>query len=158
MPKVATLALAIAAGLAAGCGGGSLVAPTATVDQGTQVAPNRYLADATSGAAAVRTFTQELAAMGPTATPAGLKSVAPRLMAPLDQARLVGQRLLAERLADRRLEEQRSRTSAAFQNVVAAMEGVVTAAGAGDPQAARTANTSLHTAIDALRAASTSTG
>lgn len=151
MRKLVTF-LALIPVLVAGCGDGSLTAPTTTVATGTRVTPERYLADAASGAAAVRTFAQELATMGPVATESGLKALAPRLSAPLDQARTVGQRLEAARLVDRRLEEQRTRTATAFRAVVTAMEGVAAAAGAGDPPGAKVANETLRASIDALRA------
>lgn len=152
MHKVVTFLAVLVAVVASGCGDGSLSVPTATVATGTRVSPERYLADAASGAAAVRTFAQELDTMGPVATESGLRAVAPRLTAPLDQARTVGQRLEAERLADRRLEDQRARTAGAFRAVVTAMEGVVAAAGAGSPDGAQAASRALRTAIDALRA------
>lgn len=153
--RIVTIAAAVLVGVLAGCGG-STPAPTTTVADETRVDAERYLADAASGAAAVRAFAAELGTVGDPATPARLRALAPRLDPSLATARLVGQRLRAERLADRRLDAQRAGSAAAFAAAVAAMERVRAAAAAGDPAAAKAAAQSLATTLETLRTAGSS--
>lgn len=148
--RIVTIAAAVLVGVLAGCGN-STPPPTTTIADTTRVKADRYLADSSAGAAAIRSFAAELSAVGTPATPARLKAVVPRLDPPLAAARLAGQRLSAERLADRRLEAQRATYAARFALAVAAMEQVRTAAAAGDPAATRTASRGLATSVDGLR-------
>lgn len=151
--RIVTIAAAVLVGVLAGCGN-STPAPTTTIADNTRVKADRYLADSAAGAAAIRSFAQELAAVGTPATPARLKAVVPRLDPPLATARLVGQRLSAERLVDRRLEAQRSGTATQFAAAVTAMEQIRAAAAAGDPVAARSAAQGLSVSLNALGGAS----
>jgi hypothetical protein len=152
--RIVTIAAAAVVGVLAGCGN-STPAPTTTLVENARVDAARYLADSAAGAAAIRSFTAELATVGTPATPARLKAVVPRLDPPLATARLVGQRLSAQRLADRRLEAQRAGDATSFAVAVIAMGQVRTAAASGDPVAARTASQALASALDALRMAAT---
>lgn len=137
--------------VAAGCGGGSLEASTVPLDDGTQVSPQRYLADTVAAASGVDEFSAALADAGPTATAAKLRAVVNRLRPPLEQTRAVAERLGAERLEDTRLEAQRARASAALDRVVVAMAAVTDAAAAGDPAAVEAASTDFGTAVGDLR-------
>jgi hypothetical protein len=114
------------------------------------VEPQRYLADSAAAAAAVREFSQELAAIGPTATRARLRAVAPELGPPLQRAARLAGRLSAERLADHRLEAQRLRVTPLLAEVVAAMGEVNNEAAAGRPHRAAEAIRHFTAAVDAL--------
>lgn len=152
--RIVTIAAAAVVGVLAGCGN-STPAPTTTLVENARVDADRYLADSAAGAAAIRSFTAELATVGAPATPARLKAVVPRLDPSLATARLVGQRLSAQRLADRRLEAQRAGDATSFAAAVTAMGQVRAAAASGDPAAARTASQGLAAALDALRVSGT---
>jgi hypothetical protein len=133
--------------VAAGCGGSSPGPPTDTVADGTRVEADRYFADSAAGASAVRAFSREMATIVNPAGPNELKRLAPRLLPPLTQAKLVSQRLSAERLDDARLDQQRARRATQYQAVVAAMDQVTAAAEAGDAQGAQEATTTLTRAV-----------
>ncbi len=137
--------------LVAGCGDGSLEATTVPLGEGTQVSPQRYLADTVAAASGVDEFSAALADAGPTATAPRLRAVVNRLRVPLAQTRAIAERLGAERLEDTRLEAQRARASAALDRVVVAMAAVTSAAAAGDPKAVATASTGFGTAVGDLR-------
>ncbi len=147
-PGIVTLVLVVA--FAAGCGGPSAGPPVGTVADGERIDAARYLADAASGAAAVRTFSEEMSSIVNPAGPQELKRLAPRLRPPLAQAKLVAQRLAAERLDDTRLDQQRARSAAGYESVVAAMEQVTVAAEAGDASAAQAASAALARATAAM--------
>ncbi len=147
-PGIVTLVLVVA--FAVGCGGPATGPPVGTVPDGERIDAARYLADAASGASAVRTFSEEMSSVINPAGPEELKRLAPRLRPPLAQAKLVAQRLGAERLDDTRLDQQRARSAAGYQTVVAAMEQVTVAAEAGDASAAQTASEALARATAAM--------
>ncbi|WP_217923395.1 hypothetical protein [Miltoncostaea oceani] len=138
---------------AAGCGGGgaSLAPSTAPLTDGTEVSPQRYLADTAAAAAAVNAFSDALSDVGATARPATLRRVARELQEPFDTTVAISERLAAARLQDRRLEAQRGRAAPLLADVVDAMTLVVNAAEAGDPEAAEVASTEFSTAIGELR-------
>ena len=125
--------MALAALAAAGCGGGSLDASTAPLTDGTQVSPQRYLADTSAAAAAVSDFSEILSELAPTARRPALLAASGRLEDALDRTVAVGGRIGAQRLEDRRLEAQRQRAAAALDAVIAEMSLVADAAAAGDP-------------------------
>jgi hypothetical protein len=128
---------------AAGCGASAPVA-TAPLEEGRQISPQRFLADSSSAATAIRDFAAILAEVGPVATPARLTAVADRLTDPVDRARLMSQRLSAARLADRR------RVTPPLVDVVRAMDSVLAAARSGDSDAAA-ASRRFAAAVDVLR-------
>ena len=97
--------------MAAGCGGGSLAPDTTPLGEGTQVSPQRYLADTDAAGAAVAEFTRDLTTVGNVATPEALTRAAPALRATLQDAEALSQRLSAERVEDTRLEAQRARAA-----------------------------------------------
>lgn len=134
-----------------GCGGDSLGPVTATLPEGAQVSPQRYLADSDAAAAAVADFSRALGAAGPVATKARLQRVAPSLHPPLERAALISQRLNAERLEDARLEAQRMRAGAALDRVVAAMRAVADAADAGASTRAVAATAGFAAAVENAR-------
>jgi hypothetical protein len=115
------------------------------------VSPQRYLTDTAAAAAAVNEFSDALGTLGPEARPAPLRRVASRLEEPLGRTSALADRLAAARLADRRLEAQRERAADALASVVEAMQEVVDAARAGDPEAAEAASTEFATAVGELR-------
>jgi hypothetical protein len=114
------------------------------------VEPQRYLADSAAAAAAVRDFSLQLAGIGPTATRARLRAVAPELGPPLQRAARIAARLSAERLADHRLEAQRRRVTPLLAEVVQAMSDVNGASAAGEPRRAVPAIRRFTEAVDAL--------
>lgn len=134
---------------AAGCGASAPVA-TAPLEEGRQISPQRFLADSSSAATAIRDFAAILAEVGPVATPARLTAVADRLTDPVERARLMSQRLSAARLADRRLEEERRRVAPPLVDAVQAMDSVLAAARSGDSDAAA-ASRRFAAAVDVLR-------
>lgn len=138
--------------LAAGCGSeGSLAPSTAPLREGTQVSPQRYLADAAAAAAAVSDFSIALASVGEVARPVTLRRAAPELRASLERVAALSARLDAQRLQDRRLEVQRDRAADALDAVLTAMTQVVEAAEAGDGAAAAAAAGEYSTAVGVLR-------
>jgi hypothetical protein len=143
---VAALLLALA-----GCGGAPPTA-TRTLATGSQVGPQRYLADTAEGAAAVRDFAAVLDRMAVGTTPARIRGLAAGLDAPLARARLAKQRLGAERLEDRRLESQRKAAAAGYASVLGWMERTASAAHAGNQAALRSAAVGLRRAVERLRA------
>ncbi len=126
---------------------------TTPLSDGTQVSPQRYLADTDAAAAAVAEFTRDLATVGSVATPEALERAAPELRASLAGAEALSQRLSAERLEDARLEAQRARAAAALEDVVAAMRTAADEAAAGRPTRFVQAVDDYSNAIAALRAA-----
>jgi hypothetical protein len=114
------------------------------------VEPQRYLADSAGAAAAIRDFSEKLAAIGPTATRARLRAAAPELGPPLERAARLSARLGAERLADHRLEAQRERVTPLLAEVVTAMTEVNSASAAGEPRRAVPAIRRFTQAVSAL--------
>jgi hypothetical protein len=140
--------------VAAGCGGGGSLAPDTTpLGEGTQVSPQRYLADTDAAGAAVAEFTRDLTTVGAVATPEALTRVAGSLSATLQDAEALSQRLTAERVEDTRLEAQRVRAAAALEDVVAAMRLATDAASGSRPTRFVQAVDAYSDAVAALRAA-----
>lgn len=139
--------------MAAGCGGGSLAPDTAPLGEGTEVSPQRYLADTDAAGAAVAEFTRDLTTVGAVATPEALTRAAPALRATLMDAEALSQRLSAERVEDARLETQRARAAAALGDVVASMRLATDAASGSRPTRFVQAVDAYSDAIAALRAA-----
>jgi hypothetical protein len=135
----------------AGCGGGSIEGGTTPLPDGTQVSSQRYLADSVAAADAVADFSGLLSALAPEPTKAQLRARAADLAAARDRAALLASRLRAQRLEDRRLEAQRADVAEALQAVVTAMDGLVTAAGRGDAEAAAAASKRFSAAVGRLR-------
>lgn len=131
---------------------------TTPLSDGTQVSPQRYLADTDAAAAAVAEFTRDLATVGAVATPEALGRAAPELRASLAGAEALSQRLSAERLEDARLEAQRARAAGALEGVVAAMRAAADEAAAGRPTRFVRAVDDYSNAIAALRAAGEADG
>src|SRR5271167_1354343 len=92
---------------AAGCGASSLPAPTTTLPAGTRVGPQVFLSDSAATAVAIRSFSEELGANGPTLTAAQAKASAPLLDASFIQAQRGLMRLSAQAVDDARLDAQR---------------------------------------------------
>ena len=148
-PLAAALAAIV---LATGCGAESLGPSTATLPEGTEVPPKRYLADAVEASDAVADFGTVLAEGGTVARREALLALAPRLELALGRLMVAHQRLGAARLADRRLEDQRQRAVELLQPVVDAMRRVTQAAEDGQAARASTASDALAAAVAALRA------
>lgn len=125
--------------------------PAGTVSDGTEVSPQRYLADTVAGAAAIREFGVALDALGAGPDADQVEAAAPDLDAALANAELIAQRLDAESLADARLETQRRAAAAAYRRVVEQMRRVVDEAQAGRPVRLAEAVAEYQTAVDALR-------
>ncbi|MDX6555048.1 MAG: hypothetical protein QOD86_1243 [Miltoncostaeaceae bacterium] len=138
--------------VATGCGAESLGPSSATLPEGTEVAPKRYLADAVEAGDAVSDFGTILAEGGTVAEREALLGLAPRLRLALGRLIVAHQRLGAERLADRRLEQQRERAVELLDPVLEAMRRLAQAAEDGQPGRAAAASESLSTAVAALRA------
>jgi len=147
---LAGLAAALLIALA-GCGGAPAPA-TRTLPAGSQVGPQRYLADSAEGAAAVRDFAAVLDRMAVGTTPARIRRLAGDLDAPLARVRLARQRLGAERLEDRRLEAQREAAAVRYATVLGWMERTAVAAHAGNQRTLGAATVGLRRAVEALRA------
>ena len=137
--------------MATGCGGGSLAPDTTPLGEGTQVSPQRYLADTDAAGAAVAEFTRDLTTVGNVATPEALTRAAPALRATLQDAEALSQRLSAERVEDTRLEAQRARAAAALEDVVAAMRQATDAASGSRPTRFVQAVDAYSDAVAALR-------
>lgn len=144
-------------GGAAGCGGGdaSLAPSTAPLEEGTEVSPQRYLADTTAAAEAVNAFSARLRRVGAEARVPALRRAAPDLEAAYERTARIADRLEAARLRDTRLERQRAEAAVALQDVVGAMSLVVVAARRGAPADAENAATGFTAAVAALRGLST---
>lgn len=89
--------------------------------------------------------------------PGPLRATAPDLGEARDRAAVAAQRIGAARLEDQRLERQRERVATALAPVLAAMDGVVAAAEAGDARRAAAAATAFAAAVDRLRASALTT-
>jgi hypothetical protein len=123
------------------------------IERGTEVSPETYLADSSAATSSAGAFVELVERLGPRVGRSELLALAPALEAPLVRARALSRRLGAQRLADARLEALRSRTAAAYAGVVAAMQDVLSAARAGEPQDAAAAITRLRIAAAAAAAA-----
>lgn len=134
-----------------GCGGGSLEPTTSPLTEGAEVSPQRYLADSVGAAGAVQSFWTLTAQLGPAPTPAELRAAAPALAAQRDAVRAAADRLDAAQLADQRLETQREDAVRGLELVLAAIDQVVAAAEAGNPDALAMARERLAAAITSLR-------
>jgi hypothetical protein len=126
---------------------------TTPLSDGTEVSPQRYLADTDAAAAAVAAFTRDLGAVGAVATPEALERAAPALRQSLAAAEALSERLSAERLEDARLETQRERAAAALAGVVTAMRAAADEAAAGRPTRFVQAVDAYSNAVAALRVA-----
>jgi hypothetical protein len=138
--------------VATGCGAESLGPSSATLAEGTEVPPKRYLADAVEAADALADFGTVLAEGGTVAEREALLRLAPRLRLALGRLMVAHQRLGAERLADHRLEQQRERAAELLDPVLVAMRRLVDAAEAGQPGRAAAASATLATTVSRLRA------
>lgn len=137
----------------AGCGAASLPAPTTTLPSGTRVGPQVFLSDSAATATAIRTFTEDLAANGPTLSAAQAKATAPLLDAQFKQAQTGLQRLSAQEVDDTRLNKQRTTILGPLGAVLVAMSAIDAAAHTGDVAAVVAHLVPLRTAIAALQQA-----
>ena len=150
--KVATIACAVIAcsGAILGCGGPGSIS-TGTIEVGTRVQPEQYLADTRGAADAVARFAAIVNALPKPLTQAALVGAA-EMVDPLTRAQAAQTRLDAMRLEDQRLESQRVRVRVASAAVVQAMVAMRAAAAKGDMAAAKATAAQLQTSIAALRA------
>lgn len=121
------------------------------VSPGTVVSPRGYLAVAGASIQAMTRFTTALEIVPEEPTAPQLRSVVPALDLALAEVRTADRRLAAVRVSDRRIESQRAAASQAFDASLAALEGVRTAAAAGDLAAFRSATDVAERAIGTLR-------
>ena len=138
---------------AAGCGASSLPAPTTTLPAGTKVGPQVFLSDSAATAAAIRSFSEELGANGPTLTAAQAKASAPLLDGSFTQARLGLMRLSAQTVDDSRLDAQRAAILGPLGTVVGQMSAIDAAAHAGNVPTLVAHLAPLRSAITALQQA-----
>jgi hypothetical protein len=138
---------------AAGCGASSLPAATTTLPSGTKVGPQVFLSDSAATAAAIRSFSEELGANGPTLTAAQATASAPLLDGSFGAAQRGLQRLSAQQVDDARLDAQRQAILGPLGTVVVQMSAIDTAAHAGNVPALIAHLAPLRTAISALQQA-----
>jgi hypothetical protein len=137
----------------AGCGGGSLDAGTAPLDEGEVVSPQQYLADSAAAAAAAGRFLETADALGAQPSSAELVAAAPVLDEQLAEFRVLRARLDAARLDDARLESQRQAVAAATAELEGSMERFVVFAAEGDRRGVALASRELAADVDDVRTA-----
>jgi hypothetical protein len=153
MRRVGAAVLAPLCVALAGCGAASLPAPTTTLPAETRVGPQVFLSDSAATASAIRTFSEELVANGPTLSAAQAKATAPLLDTSFHQAQLGLLRLSAQEVDDSRLDAQRKAILGPLGVVVVQMSAIDAAAHAGNVATVVAHLTPLRGAIAALQQA-----